>query len=57
MFTIQNRDEYVGDEVLAKSGILNIKYPIYNGIINCWDDMERIWNHAFYNELCISPED
>ncbi|CAD8136616.1 unnamed protein product [Paramecium pentaurelia] len=55
--SIQNRDVYVGDEAQVKRGILNIKQPIQNGIVNCWDDMERIWHHAFYNQLCVSPED
>lgn len=25
--------------------------------MTAWDDMERIWNHTFSNELHVSPED
>ena len=33
------------------------KYPIERGIITNWDDMEKIWHHAFYEELSVEPED
>ncbi|TYI80635.1 hypothetical protein E1A91_D05G102500v1 [Gossypium mustelinum] len=25
------------------------KYPIEQGIVNNWDDMENIWHRTFYN--------
>ena len=51
------KEAYFGDEALAKRGILNLKCPIENGIVNNWDDMERIWHHAFFNELRVDPEE
>lgn len=50
-------DCYVGDEAQRKRSILALKYPIENGIIVDWDDMEKIWQHALYNELCAAPEE
>ena len=38
-----------------KSQFLNIKCPILHGIINDWEDMEKIWDHTFKNELKESP--
>jgi actin-related protein len=35
---------------------LKVDYPIERGLVTNWDDMEKIWHHAFYSELRISPE-
>ena len=48
---------YVGDEAMAKRGILSLSYPIQRGIVTDWEDMERILHHTFYNELCVAPEE
>merc|ERR1719184_785906 len=47
----------MGGEAQAKRGICTMKYPIDHGVVTNWDDMEKVWNHAFYNELRITPED
>jgi actin beta/gamma 1 len=54
---IQSTETFVGDEARAKRGILNLKYPIEHGIITDWEDMTKIWHHAFYDELRIKPEE
>lgn len=57
MVGIARKDVYIGEEALAKRGILALKYPIEHGVVTSWDDMEQIWHHIFYNELRVAPEE
>ncbi|KAJ3025515.1 UNVERIFIED_CONTAM: actin [Siphonaria sp. JEL0065] len=51
------KDTYIGDEAQSKRGILSLSYPIKNGIVTNWEDMEKIWNHTFSNELRVASEE
>ncbi|CAL0318849.1 unnamed protein product [Lupinus luteus] len=46
------------DETHCKYCSVNftLKYPIENGTITNWDDMEKIWGYTFYNKLHIAPK-
>mmetsp|Transcript_6795 Transcript_6795/g.7756 ORF Transcript_6795/g.7756 Transcript_6795/m.7756 type:complete len:378 (-) Transcript_6795:319-1452(-) len=52
-----NQSTYVGDEAISRRGILNLKYPMHAGLVQNWDELEKVWHHTFYNELRLSPED
>lgn len=52
-----SKDEYVGDAAMARRGVLIIKYPLEHGIVTNWEDMEKIWHHAFYSELRVDPQE
>ena len=54
---IDAKDEYIGDEAQQKRGVLKLTYPIAHGIIQDWDDMEKVWNHTFYVELRVQPDE
>jgi len=57
MIGMASRSFYVGDEAQSRRGICQLKYPIEHGIIKSWDDMEKIWDHIFRNELRVDPEE
>ena len=42
---------------MEKRGTLTLGYPIQNGLVSNWENMEKIWHHVFYNELRVVPED
>ena len=50
-------DFYVGDRAQSNRGILRLEYPIVEGRVINWEDMEKIWHHTFYNELRVVPEE
>jgi len=50
-------DYYVGEEAQKMRGVLEIAYPIEQGFIKNWDDMEKIWNQVFYYYLNVDPAD
>ena len=54
---VATKGEYIGDEAQQKRGILNLSYPIEAGIVQSWEDMEKVWNHTFFNELRINPKE
>ncbi|XP_052076647.1 actin-3-like [Mytilus californianus] len=50
-----HKEFYVGDEAQHRRSVLNLNYPIEHGIITNWDDMEKIWQHCFDDELRVDP--
>jgi actin-related protein len=52
-----HQDLFVGEEAVAKRGILKLQRPVERGIItDNWADMEAIWYHTFHDELRVAPE-
>mmetsp|Transcript_35840 Transcript_35840/g.37224 ORF Transcript_35840/g.37224 Transcript_35840/m.37224 type:complete len:378 (-) Transcript_35840:71-1204(-) len=57
MVGTEKKDYYVGSQADEKRGVLILNYPIEHGIVTNWDDMEKIWEHTFRNELRVEPEE
>ncbi|KAL9043243.1 MAG: hypothetical protein Q9214_003566, partial [Letrouitia sp. 1 TL-2023] len=49
------KDIMCGDEAAAARSMLQITYPMENGIVKRWDDMEHLWNYTFYEKMKIDP--
>ena len=41
----------IGDEVIPVRQMLDIKYPMKEGIIQDIDDLEKIWRYALTNKV------
>ncbi|KAJ6240793.1 actin [Anaeramoeba flamelloides] len=51
----KQKDYYVGHEAQTKRSILSLRYPIEHGKECHWDDLDKILNHTFEQELKICP--
>jgi centractin len=50
-------DTFIGRKAQEFRGLLKIKYPMEHGIVTDWDDMERIWNWVYSEELSTLSEE
>jgi actin beta/gamma 1 len=50
----QATDTYIGHEALSRRGVLEMKYPIENGIVTNWDDVEKVYSYSNYNYNTIA---
>lgn len=54
---VELKDIMCGDEAAAVRATLDIKYPVENGIVKNWEDMEHLWNYTFYEKMGIRPQE
>ena len=55
---MKREPKYIGNEAWSKRGVLHpFVRPIERRIITNWDEMEKIWHHAFYSELRVDPQE
>lgn len=53
-------DFYIGDkalEVASNSTSHSITYPMKNGMIDKWDQMEKFWHQSIYHYLKFDPQE
>ena len=54
---IQIKDLMVGDDASKLRSMLEVNYPMENGIVRNWEDMLHIWDHTFgEDKLNIDPK-
>lgn len=47
----------IGDDAIYNSSKFSLSYPIEEGHVSNWDQMDRIINFAFFNELRVDPSE
>lgn len=50
-------DVFIGQKAQELRGLLKIRYPLEHGIVTDWDDMERIWQYVYTEELKTLSEE
>ncbi len=50
-------DVFIGKRAEELRGLLKIRYPLEHGIVTDWDDMERIWQFVYQEELKTLSEE
>jgi centractin len=47
---LEGSDVFIGSKVDEHRGVLKIGYPMENGIVQNWGDMERLWTYTYSKE-------
>lgn len=53
--SLDNKDLYIGKDVLEKKDILNLTYPVKHSSVQNWEEIERIFHNIFFNDLVVDP--
>eukprot|EP00595_Chromulina_sp_UTEXLB2642_P002752 CAMPEP_0196764884 /NCGR_PEP_ID=MMETSP1095-20130614/7084_1 /TAXON_ID=96789 ORGANISM="Chromulina nebulosa, Strain UTEXLB2642" /NCGR_SAMPLE_ID=MMETSP1095 /ASSEMBLY_ACC=CAM_ASM_000446 /LENGTH=417 /DNA_ID=CAMNT_0042121627 /DNA_START=37 /DNA_END=1290 /DNA_ORIENTATION=+ len=54
---VEDLDFFIGDSAFANSSTYQINYPIKHGLVDNWDNMERLWQRCMFEYLRCEPEE
>ena len=54
---VEDLDFFVGDAVFNNTSTHQVNYPIRAGLIDNWDNMERLWQRCLFEYLRCDPEE
>mmetsp|Transcript_2424 Transcript_2424/g.3535 ORF Transcript_2424/g.3535 Transcript_2424/m.3535 type:complete len:422 (-) Transcript_2424:90-1355(-) len=54
---LDDLDFYIGNEALQMASSHQVGYPIRHGLIEDWDNMERMWQQCIFKYLKCEPEE
>jgi actin-related protein 2 len=52
---VELKDIMVGDECAKYRSMLDISYPVENGIVKDWEGMRHLWDYTFSERMKIDP--
>jgi len=52
---VEIKDIMVGDEASKLRSMLQITYPLDNGIVRSWEDAYHVWDYTFFEKLKVNP--
>jgi actin-related protein 2 len=47
----------VGDECSTLRSMLEVNYPVSQGIVRNWEDMGHLWDYTFLERMKINPKE
>ncbi len=50
-------DVFIGNRAQDHRGLLKLRYPLEHGVVTDWEDMERIWQFIYTDELKTLSEE
>lgn len=50
-------DTFIGNRAQELRGLLKLRYPLEHGVVTDWEDMERIWQYVYTDELKVLSEE
>ncbi|KAI8500204.1 actin [Branchiostoma belcheri] len=50
------QDCYIGDNAMARRGVLSLRHPIVNRYVKDWDDWEKVMHHVITTTLRAQPD-
>lgn len=53
---ISDLEYFVGDDAVATK-LYQTNYPIRHGLIENWNNMERLWQRCFYEYMRVEPDE
>lgn len=54
---VEVKDKVVGDEANKLRSLLELSYPMENGIVRNWEDMCHVWDYTFHEKMGIETTD
>jgi len=54
---VEIKEIMVGDEAAKLRSMLQINYPMDNGIVRNWEDAKHVWDYTFFERLKIDPKE
>lgn len=54
---IPDLDFYAGDDALRHSSTYSVNYPVRHGLVENWNNMERLWQRCMFQYLRCDPEE
>lgn len=56
-WTGNSQDVWIGAAEQTKRGVFSQSCPMADSVIEDWEQMERVWEHTFFSELRLPPDE